>query len=330
MSRESTNSPVLPVFPAIAFAAEPQVVAAIEGWWRWLAYERRASAHTLAAYARDLDAFLRFLARHLGFAPGLRELKALRAADLRSYLADRARRGIGRASTARAMSAIRGFFRFLERSHSVSNPALRAIAAPRVPATLPKPLGVEATREVLDSAGCEMGAPWVAKRDVALLTVLYGCGLRIGEALALERGDAPTGRTMTITGKGRKQRLVPVLAVVREAVVDYLAACPQPLSHDGPLFVGVRGGRLNAGVVQRLMRKLRADLNLPETATPHALRHSFATHLLEGGGDLRTIQELLGHASLSTTQRYTAVDAKHLMAVYRKAHPRARSTAVGS
>ena len=327
MSRDSPDSPV---FPAVAFAAEPQVVAAIEGWWRWLAYEKHASAHTLAAYVRDLDAFFCFLARHLGFAPGLRDLDALRAADLRSYLADRARRGLGRASTARAMSAIRGFFRFLERSDSVSNPSLRAIAAPRVPATLPKPLGVDAAREVLDSAGREEGATWVAKRDVALLTVLYGCGLRIGEALALERGEAPAGPTMTITGKGRKQRLVPVLAVVREAVEDYLAACPHALRGDGPLFVGVRGGRLNAGVVQRLMRKLRADLQLPETATPHALRHSFATHLLEGGGDLRTIQELLGHASLSTTQRYTAVDAKHLLAVHRKAHPRARLRLVGS
>ncbi|HJO68293.1 MAG TPA: tyrosine recombinase XerC [Rhodospirillales bacterium] len=325
MSREPKESPV---FPAIAFTVEPQVVVVIEGWWRWLAYEKRASAHTLAAYGRDLDAFFRFLARHLGFAPGLRELEALRAADLRSYLADRARRGLARASTARAMSAIRGFFRYLERSESVSIPSLRAIAVPRVPATLPKPLVAAAAREVLDSAGCEEGPPWVAKRDAALLTLLYGCGLRLGEALALNRLDAPTGRSMTITGKGRKQRLVPVLAVVREAIEDYIAAYPYALIPDGPLFVGLRGGRLNPGVVQRLMRKLRADLGLPETATPHALRHSFATHLLEGGGDLRTIQELLGHASLSTTQRYTAVDAAHLKAVHRKAHPRARSTVV--
>ncbi|MDP6804936.1 MAG: tyrosine recombinase XerC [Rhodospirillales bacterium] len=327
MLRESNDSPV---FPAIAFTVEPQVVAAIEGWWRWLAYEKRASQHTLAAYARDLDAFLRFLAHHLGFAPGLRDLEALRAADLRSYLADRARRGLGRASTARAMSAMRGFFRFLERSESLDLPSLRAIAAPRVPATLPKPLGVEAAREVLDLAGQEESARWVAKRDVALLTLLYGCGLRLGEALALNRRDAPTGPTMMITGKSRKQRLVPVLAVVRDAIADYLAACAQPLGDDGPLFVGVRGGRLSPGIVQRLMRKVRADLHLPETATPHALRHSFATHLLEGGGDLRTIQELLGHASLSTTQRYTAVDAEHLKAVHRRAHPRARSRLVGS
>ncbi len=316
-----------PESPAAAYVAEPAVVSAIEDWRGWLAHERRASRHTVDAYGRDVAAFFRFLAGHLGFPPGLRDLDGLTPADFRGYLASRAGAGLGRTSVARAMSTLRGFFRFLDRAGLVHNAAIGAIRTPRVPQSIPKALTVVDARMAVEAVGDLSDEPWVARRDTALLLLLYGCGLRIGEALALNRGQAPAakaGDTMVVTGKGNKQRMVPVLPVVARAMDDYLAACPYPLGGDDPLFVGVRGKRLNPGVVQRQVRRLRALLGLPETATPHALRHSFATHLLSGGGDLRTIQELLGHASLSTTQRYTAVDAGHLTAVYRKAHPRAR------
>ena len=321
---------------AAAYVAEPAVVSAIEDWRGWLAHERRASRHTVDAYGRDVAAFLRFLAGHLGFPPGLRDLDGLTPADFRSYLASRAGQGLGRTSVARAMSTLRGFFRFLDRAGLAHNAAIGAIRTPRVPQSIPKALTEVDARMAVEAVGDLSDDPWVARRDTALLLLLYGCGLRIGEALALNRGQAPAGAptgaasgtkaggTMVVTGKGNKQRMVPVLPVVARAIDDYLAACPYPLGDDDPLFMGVRGKRLNAGVVQRQVRRLRALLGLPETATPHALRHSFATHLLSGGGDLRTIQELLGHASLSTTQRYTAVDAGHLTAVYRKANPRAR------
>ena len=312
---------------AAAYVAEPAVVSAIEDWRGWLAHERRASRHTVDAYGRDLAAFFRFLAGHLGFPPGLRDLDGLTPADFRSYLASRAGDGLGRTSVARAMSTLRGFFRFLDRAGLARNAAIGAIRTPRIPQSIPKALTEVDARMAVEAVGDLSDEPWVARRDTALLLLLYGCGLRIGEALALNRGQAPTakaGGTMVVTGKGNKQRMVPVLPVVARAIDGYLAACPYPLGDDDPLFVGVRGKRLNAGVVQRQVRRLRALLGLPETATPHAFRHSFATHLLSGGCDLRTIQELLGHASLSTTQRYTAVDAGHLTAVYRKAHPRAR------
>ena len=300
------------------------MVSATADWRAWLAHERRASPHTLDAYGRDIRAFLRFISGHLGFAPGLQDLGDLTPAVFRSYLADRNGRGLSRASTARAISTLRGFFRFLDRAGLVHNAAVRGVRTPRVPKSIPKALTVDDARDAVDSIGRLSVRPWIAKRDAALLILLYGCGLRIGEALALDRGQAPRRDAMVITGKGGKQRLVPVLPVVAEAIQDYLSTCPYPLGEADPLFVGARGGRLNPGVVQRQMRRLRALLGLPETATPHALRHSFATHLLAGGGDLRTIQELLGHASLSTTQRYTDVDADRLIEVYRDAHPRAR------
>jgi len=222
------------------------------------------------------------------------------------------------------MSTLRGFFRFLDRTGRVHNAALSAVRSPRPPAPVPKPLAADEAMDTLETAAELQDEPWLAARDTALFTLLYGCGLRLGEALALDRGDAPTGGAMTVTGKGRKQRVVPVLPVVASALAEYLALCPFRGGRDQPLFVGARGGRLNPGVVQRQMRRLRALLGLPATATPHALRHSFATHLLAGGGDLRTIQELLGHSSLSTTQRYTQVDAARLVSIYSDAHPRAK------
>ncbi len=304
--------------------ADSRLQAALAGWTAWLAAERRASPHTLDGYRRDAAAFIAFLADHLGGPPGLEHLAALSPADFRAFMARRARDGLGRGSMARLMSSLRSLFRYLDRGGLVHNPALTAVRAPRPPRILPKALSPDDALATLASAAELQDQPWMAARDIALFTLLYGCGLRLGEALALDRGQTPRGEAMTITGKGNKQRLVPLLPVVTAAVADYLAQCPWPGGPDAPLFVGARGKRLNPGVVQRQMRRLRGLLGLPDSATPHALRHSFATHLLAGGGDLRTIQDLLGHASLSTTQRYTAVDAARLNSVYNDAHPRAR------
>jgi integrase/recombinase XerC len=306
--------------------AEADVVAAVHDWLAWLRAERRVSPHTHAAYARDLAAFLSHLRDHLGGRPDLAALGALTIADFRSFLAARANRGIAASSSARAMSTLRSFFRFLDRTERVHNAALGAVRSAKLPRSVPRPLAAGDAIELVERAGEASAAPWLEKRDVALLTLLYGCGLRIAEALGLERDDAPAGDMLRVVGKGAKERLVPVLPVVRSALAAYLAECPFPPRgrRGGPLFVGARGGRLNPGVVQRQMRTLRAMFGLPASATPHALRHSFATHLLAGGGDLRTIQELLGHASLSTTQRYTLVDAAKLVDVYERAHPRAK------
>ncbi|MBI5166096.1 MAG: tyrosine recombinase XerC [Magnetospirillum sp.] len=310
----------------IAFAAAPDLAQAVAAWSEWLSSERRASPHTLDGYSRDLAAFLGFLRHHLGGEADLAALAALGPADFRAFLARRSGEGLARSSLARGMSTLRTFFKFLDRRGLVHNPALAAIKAPRPPRSLPKPLAADEALETLSTAAELHDEPWLAARDVALFTLLYGCGLRLGEALALTRREAPRGEAITVTGKGRKQRVVPVLPIVAEAVAAYLRQIPFPGGPGDPLFVGVRGGPLNPGVVQRQMRRLRTLLGLAETATPHALRHSFATHLLAGGGDLRTIQELLGHASLSTTQRYTEVDAARLTRIYRDSHPRAKTT----
>ena len=305
------------------FSAADDLRAAIALWMAWLGGERRASAHTVAAYGRDLAGLLDFLTGHFGEPPSLAMFRRLLPADYRAYLAERAHR-VERASLARGLSVVRGFLRFLERRGLASSPALAVLRAPKLPQGVPKPLTVGDAAEIVAAPDAVDAGGWRAKRDGAVLTLLYGCGLRISEALGLKRGEAPLGAQITITGKGGKQRLVPVLPAVREAIAEYLAACPYELAADGPLFVGARGGPLHPRLVQREMALLRAALGLPETATPHALRHSFATHLLAGGGDLRAIQELLGHASLSTTQRYTAVETDRLLAVYDAAHPRAR------
>ena len=317
--------PSLPApLPLARYNAAADLRAAIGLWAAWLAGERRASAHTVAAYGRDLAGFLDFLAVHQGERPDLAMLGRLAAADFRAWLAHRAGRQIERSSLARGLSVIRGFLRFLERRDLGANSALATLRAPKLPHGVPKPLPIADAVEAVAAVAELTASAWQGKRDTAVLTLLYGCGLRLSEALGLTRAAAPLGDVLTITGKGRKQRLVPVLPAVRAAIDDYLAACPYRVAPDGPLFVGARGGPLHPRLVQGKMIALRGYLGLPETATPHALRHSFATHLLGGGGDLRAIQELLGHASLSTTQRYTYVDSEHLLAVYDKAHPRAR------
>ncbi len=320
------NFPGVPApVPLERFAAAADLSRAIAAWDEWLASERRVSPHTRAAYGRDLVQFLAFLVRHRGGLPGLAALAGLKPADFRAALADRAASGGKPSSAARFMSVVRGFFRFLDRRGFAHNAALAAVRTPKRTLPVPKALSPEDAEAVLAGAHDIARETWHGARDAAVMTLLWGCGLRLGEALGLARREAPlTPGTLAVTGKGGKTRLVPVLPAVAEAVAAYVASCPYRLAPDGPLFVGARGGPLHPRLVQGQMIKLRALIGLPDSASPHALRHSFATHLLAGGGDLRAIQELLGHASLSTTQRYTAVDAARLAAVYDRAHPRAK------
>jgi len=320
--------PPQPEVPAAAIAA-PDLAMPILRWLEWLKVERRSSPHTLAAYRRDLWAFLQFLGRHFGALPSLQTLRCLSRADLRAYLLDRNKRVLAPSSTARALAVVRGFFRFLARQDLVNNPAIRQARNPKVPHCVPKALSEAEALDAIRSVGSVSQVawlpdrrPWIVKRDAAILMLLYGSGLRLGEALSLKRVDVKAARRgrLVVTGKGDKQRMVPVLPIVADAIDDYLAACPY--EHD-PLFLGTRGGPHCARRVQLLMQRLRLHLGLPESATPHSLRHSIATHLLGNGGDLRAIQELLGHVSISTTQRYTDVDAAGLARVYEAAHPRA-------
>lgn len=302
----------------------PDLVAALAAWHDWLAHQRRAAPRTVLAYGRDVERFLRFQARHHGQAVDLARLCGLTAGDFRAWFAERAEAGVSKTSRARALSALKSFYRFLETSGRGHNPALAALQAPRLPQPVPKALSENETAALLADAGAFQTEPWLARRNLALMMLLYGCGLRLSEALGLSAGDRPRGDMLRIRGKGGKERLVPVLPAVRAAIDAYVQSCPYAPQGDGPLFLGARGKRLHPSVAEREVQRLRGLLGLPETASPHALRHSFATHLLTRGGDLRTIQELLGHASLSTTQRYTAVDTEHLVSVYRSTHPRAK------
>jgi integrase/recombinase XerC len=297
-------------------------------WLEQLSSERRMSPKTLDAYARDVRQFLTFMAEHLGGTPSLAKLAKLTPQDVRAFMAARRSDDISSRSLMRSLAGVRSFARFLERNGKGKVGALAAVRAPKVPKTLPKPLHIADAKQVSDAdirAG-EEREPWVLARDAAVLALLYGSGLRISEALGLTRSEVPApgrGDAITVTGKGNKQRMVPLLPQVAQLVADYVAICPYDLPADGPLFVGARGGPLSPRIIQLVMERLRGALSLPDSATPHALRHSFATHLLARGGDLRAIQELLGHASLSTTQIYTAVDTERLLEVYRTSHPRA-------
>ncbi len=305
--------------------------AASAAFLAWLAHERRASKLTVAAYQHDIDAFLGFLTRHLGAEPDLPALSGLSVADFRAWLAAEAGDGAGNATRARHLAAVRSFFRYLSRHRDVRNPAIRIVGAPRAKRPLPRALTQPGAEAAARDIGELADTPSVAARDEALLTLLYGAGLRIAEALALDIADLPgpgANAALCVRGKGGKQRLVPLLPAVLAALAAWLVLHPDRRP-GAPLFVGARGGRLNAGVAQRSLRNFRRLNGLPEHATPHALRHSFATHLLAGGADLRAIQELLGHASLSTTQRYTAVDDARLLDVWRRAHPRAGGSSAG-
>ncbi len=293
-------------------------------WLEYLRHERRLSPLTLAAYGDDVASFLGFLTLHRGGAATAASLGTLKAADMRAWAAERRAKGLGPRGLARALAALRSFFRFLHRREGIANAEIGLVRTPKLPRTLPKPLAAPRAADVLAEAGEVREAAWEQARDIALLTLLYGAGLRIGEALSLKGADAKLGEALRVVGKGRKERVVPVIGPAREAVARYAALCPYALTPKGPLFFSTRGKPYSARMAQALMQNLRGRLGLPATATPHALRHSFATHLLENGGDLRAIQELLGHASLATTQKYTAVDSARLMAIYENAHPRAR------
>lgn len=312
-------------FDVSSVPADPALGSALEAWQSLLLTERRASAHTVSAYLRDVGAFIVFLSEHAGGIVALEGLFGLKPGDFRAWLAMRSTAGYARSSTARALSSVRMFFRYLDREGLGQNPAIGAVRGPRLPRAVPRALSRTETEDFLHAMEGEAAAPpWIGARDSAVILLLYGCGLRISEALSLNGRDAPRDGGLTVVGKGGKTRMVPVLPAVDEALDAYLSTCPHPLTDDGPLFVGVRGGRLGARAVQKRVQTLRRALGLPRETTPHALRHSFATHLLSAGGDLRAIQELLGHASLSTTQRYTDVDSARLLDVYDRAHPRAR------
>ena len=305
--------------------AAPDTLKAVERWRRHIGGERRLAAKSVEAYSRDVEQFLAFLTMHFGGPPKLADLADVRTADLRAFMASRRDGGVGSRTLARGLAGIRSLIGFLEREGRANGAAFRAIRAPRQARSLPKPLQPNAALRVVSVEESLDEEPWIAARNAAILALLYGSGLRISEALSLTRAEAPRGPNdaLRITGKGGKQRIVPVLPAVAASIVSYLKLCPYSPGPNAALFLGARGDRLNPRIVQRAMEKLRSALSLPASATPHALRHSFATHLLSSGGDLRTIQELLGHASLSTTQIYTEVDTARLMDAYDKAHPRA-------
>ena len=310
-----------------ALPAAPDLAGAVSAWLRRLKDERQMSDHTIEAYARDVRQYLAFLAERFGAPPSTADFTDCAPADLRAFLARRRSRGIEGRSLQRALSALRSLARHIAREGGETASALGAVRAPKAARRLPRPLSAPDARAVATTAPREGEArePWILARDAAVLALCYGAGLRISEALSIRRADAPVGavEAITVVGKGKKTRSAPVIAPVRKAVEDYLSLCPYALKPAGPLFVGAKGGPLSPRIVQLAMERMRGALGLPDSATPHALRHSFATHLLARGGDLRTIQELLGHASLSTTQVYTGVDGARLLDAYRSAHPRA-------
>lgn len=307
--------------------AGEDVNRAVNAWFAYLMTERELAANTISSYMRDLAQFLQFLTSHFGGQVDLKHLLSLSVRDIRAFLAFRRGQEVSSRSLSRTLSGLRMFYLFLERRGLGKNDAVRAVSLPKLPHSVPKPLPEAKATALVEGADiADPDAPeWTLARDTAVLTLLYGSGLRISEALSLCVRDAPIkGRDMLrVTGKGGKTRVVPVLPVTCEAVARYLQLCPAVLGPDDPLFIGVRGKKLSPRIIQLRVAKARAALGLPDTATPHALRHSFATHLLGAGADLRAIQELLGHASLSTTQGYTEVDRAHLLEVYERAHPRA-------
>lgn len=301
----------------------PAATDALENWLTSRAALAGTAENTLIAYRADLIDFLAFMTEHKGEAQGLSALKDIRVPDMRAWMARTRASDVGARSLARKLSAVKSFFRWLAEREDFDPTAVLSTRSPKFQRKLPRPMAVDAAKAMIDTIEMQSVKPWVGARDVAVITLLYGCGLRISEALGLNGSDAPLPQTLRIVGKGGKERVVPVIDAARIAVDAYLAECPYPLEPDAPLFRGARGGRLSPRILSGAMQATRMQLGLPATATPHALRHSFATHLLEAGGDLRAIQELLGHASLSTTQAYTAVDTARLMEVYNKAHPKA-------
>jgi integrase/recombinase XerC len=313
--------------PVELASADESIALQMTRWLTHLRAERRLSPKTLEAYARDLRQCLDFLCLHWGERVTLARFAALEAADVRAFMAMRRADEVAGRSLMRALAGLRSFGRFLEREGKGKLGALSAIRAPKVAKSLPKPIQMDSAKRLADAdeRASETRETWVLARDAAVMALLYGSGLRISEALGLKRRDVPRpgeGDVLIVTGKGNKTRMVPVLHNVLTLIADYVALCPYPLPAEGPIFVGARGGQLSPRIIQLAMERLRGALGLPDSATPHALRHSFATHLLSRGGDLRAIQELLGHASLSTTQVYTGIDTERLLEVYTSTHPR--------
>lgn len=304
-------------------ACAPDLAEKLQRWQDWLRVEKNMSRHTLRAYCGDVGHFVSFLADHKGKHPSLDDLSEVSLRDFRAWLSRKAMDGAGNASRARSLSGVKNFLRWLDKQGIMHNPAISTVRTPKQAHKLPRPLHESQAMEVLQQAGLLATEDWIASRDRALFTLLYGCGLRIDEALSLNMNDKPRDEFLRVIGKGNKERQVPVISIVAKSLEHYRDIKPFGNAPDDPLFIGARGKRLNQGVAQRSMRELRITLGLPETATPHALRHSFATHLLQNGANLREIQELLGHVSLSTTQRYTEINATELIKIYKAAHPRA-------
>ena len=301
----------------------PAARDALETWLAHLSALKNAAGNTLTAYRGDVVEFLTFITAHKGAPQGLSALRLVTVSDMRAWMAHTRGTGTGARSLARKLSAVKAFYRWLSEREGFEPTAVLSVRAPKFQKKLPRPLAPDAARALIETVGMQSETPWVAARDIAVITLLWGCGLRISEALSLTGGDVPLPDTLRMTGKGGKERIVPVLPAARSAVLEYLSLCPYRCAANEPLFRGVRGGALGPGPVQKVMARARMQLGLPSSATPHAMRHSFATHLLDAGGDLRAIQELLGHASLSTTQAYTAVDTARLLDVYDRTHPRA-------
>jgi integrase/recombinase XerC len=307
----------------VTLGISAQARDALENWLASMAALKGASENTLNAYRADVLDFIAFMTNHYAEAQGLGPLSRITVSDMRSWMAHLRGQGAAPRSAARKLSAVKSFYRWLSEREGFEATSVLAARAPRFQKKLPRPLSADAARAVIDTVGDQGRADWIGARDAAVVTLLYGCGLRISEALGLTGRDLPLGDVLRIIGKGGKERIVPVIPAAREAVARYVKMAPFPIGTHDPVFRGARGGPLQARMVQKVTAAARMQLGLPSTATPHAMRHSFATHLLEAGGDLRAIQELLGHSSLSTTQAYTAVDTVHLMKVYEKAHPKA-------
>ncbi len=297
--------------------------AALHKWDDYLRYEKNLSRHSIRAYSIDVGHFLNFMAQHLGKAPGLNDLSEITLRDFRAWMSKKSIDGTSNASRARSLSGVKNLLTWLDKQGILHNPAISAVRTPKIPHKLHRALHQDQAMALIDQAGIHEQQDWVAARNTALFMLLYGCGLRIDEALSLNISDLPRDGFLRVRGKGNKERQIPALDIIKRTIDNYLELCPHTALPDRPLFIGARAGRLNQGVAQRSMRDIRKSMGLPDTATPHALRHSFATHLLQNGANLREIQELLGHVSLSTTQRYTEINAEEMLKIYKAAHPRA-------
>ena len=304
----------------ITFKASDKVIDHIHDWQSWIKYERMYSDLTLESYSRDLSIFFNFWSDYLGYTPDITDLEQIDIRTFRAFLSKQNRRHLTKTSIAREVSTLKSFFKWLNRNHIIENTEISILSTPRRDRILPKSLDVDQTLNLLEVAADYAKEPWQGLRDVAILTIIYGCGLRISEALSLNIGDINHNDFLIIRGKGNKERIVPLLPVVKDKIDTYINACPYNLKHGEAMFLGARGERISPRIVQRTLEKIRLSLGLPDNLTPHALRHSFATHLLAEGTNLRSIQELLGHASLSTTQRYTHVEIEHLKKEYQKAN----------